>query len=379
MRNLLVIGLSCAFATSMYGQAVDATVCDILKNPASFNGKIVKVSGTVVAGLDQFVIKGVGCGQMVNAIWLSYPEGTKAKAGPAAMLQLQPASNFAGSVTAVQRTPVTLNKDKEFKQFDSLLSAPYKQGGICIGCVRDEVTATLVGRLDGVAAGLHRDGSGKIVSLDGFGHMNAYSARLVLQSVSDVTSVGINYGSEPAALQDDSVPESEGGDEVAAAHKAAAAFGAGNPAGDAVERAAAAFGKQGDRNGVVVSFGAANEISPKSEEKWEAESPDGVAFNVTFNPSRLKGVAEAVAIALIGAEIADIRSPKAGSSSSDVFQRESDGWEAATLAAIGSGLKTLRAPGGYLMWNRSWAPADRQKLAQEAFQKFLLNQELMTQ
>ena len=363
----------------MHGQAVDASVCDILKNPASFNGKIVRVSGTVAAGLDQFVIKGAGCGQTVNAIWLAYPEGTKAKAGPAAVLQLQPAHNFAGTVAAVERAPVTLDKDKVFKQFDSLLSAPYKQGGICLGCIKNEVTATLVGRLDGVAAGLHRDSSGKIVSLAGFGNMNAYSARLVLQSVSDVTAKEISYASDPAAIQDDSVPSEESGDAVAAAHKAAIAFGPGNPAGEAVERAAAAFGKEGDRNGVVVSFGTANEVSPKSEQKWEADSSDGVAFNATFNSSRLKGVAMPIATALIGAEIADIRSPKAGSSSNDAFLHESDAWEAATLAAIGSGLKTLRAPGGYLMWNRGWAPADRQKLAQDAFQKFLSDEELMTQ
>ena len=46
---------------------------------------------------------------------------------------------------------------------------------MCLGCARYEVSATLVGRLDGVAdAAIKRDNSGKIVALSGFGNMNAY-------------------------------------------------------------------------------------------------------------------------------------------------------------------------------------------------------------
>jgi hypothetical protein len=92
---VFVLGFSCC----LYAQAVDTTVCEILNHPQSFNGKIVRIKGTVVAGFDQFVVKGADCGINVNKnIWLSYPEGTKAKAGPAAMVQFQPARNFAGEV-----------------------------------------------------------------------------------------------------------------------------------------------------------------------------------------------------------------------------------------------------------------------------------------
>src|ERR1700692_4539770 len=105
------------------------------------------------------MVKGGGCGQQVNGIWLSYPEGTKAKSGPWTMLQLQPAKNFAGTVTAVERTPVQLDKNKDFKQFDALLAAPNKGNGMCLGCGRYAVSATLVGRLDGAAPGLKRDGA----------------------------------------------------------------------------------------------------------------------------------------------------------------------------------------------------------------------------
>ena len=51
---------------------------------------------------------------------------------------------------------------------------------MCLGCIRYDVTATLVGRLDAVPdATLQRDKAGKIVGFGGFGNLNAYPARLV--------------------------------------------------------------------------------------------------------------------------------------------------------------------------------------------------------
>ena len=87
-------------------RSVDTTVCDVVKNPQSFNGKMVRIKGTVVAGFDEFVIKDSGpdCGYQVNGIWLSYPQGTKGKAGPVAVVEVQPAHNFAGTYTAPTRT-----------------------------------------------------------------------------------------------------------------------------------------------------------------------------------------------------------------------------------------------------------------------------------
>jgi len=128
------------------------------------------------------------------------------------MVHVQPALNFAGEVPATQRTPVELDKNsKDFKQFDSLLATPYKKGGMCLGCNRYEVSATLVGRVDAVDnATLRRDKAGKIIGFGGFGHMNAYSARLVLQSVSDVTPKEIDYSKTLAATKEDTAPEQLG-------------------------------------------------------------------------------------------------------------------------------------------------------------------------
>jgi hypothetical protein len=44
----------------------------------SFDGKIVRIKGTVITALDEFVVKDGSCNLAVNSIWLAYPEGTKA-------------------------------------------------------------------------------------------------------------------------------------------------------------------------------------------------------------------------------------------------------------------------------------------------------------
>ena len=106
MKSILFfIGLmSCLMIpSSLSAQVVDSTVCDVLVNPQSFDGKIVRIKGTVIAGFEEFAIKGAGCNQPVNAIWLAYPEGTEGKAGPAAFLRLQLGKNHPATVINVSR------------------------------------------------------------------------------------------------------------------------------------------------------------------------------------------------------------------------------------------------------------------------------------
>jgi hypothetical protein len=389
---VFVLGFSCC----LYAQAVDTTVCEILNNPQSFNGKIVRIKGTVVAGFDQFVVKGADCGINVNKnIWLSYPEGTKAKAGPAVMVQLQPAHNFAGDVPAVQRTPVSLDKNsKDFKQFDSLLATPYKKGGMCLGCNKFEVTATLVGRLDSVAkAGVQRDSASKIIGFGGFGHMNAYAARLVLQSVSDVTSKEIDYSKALAITKDDEAPNTlaakvaqtgasgpglGGGDQLAAARKMVASFAPGVVAGVQLKRAIDAFGKEGDHNsGVVIVHGPGNEAATKFEGKGAVDSPDSLLFTCTINTNRLEGDAEGRAIFFTGDNIASLRNPEPDEVGAGLYDLESHAWEITVLDIYVNKQKTLTLPGGYLVFNTAWPQADMNKTVGDAIDGFLLNAELL--
>ncbi len=45
-------------------------------------------------------------------------------------------------VESTNRVPVTLDKNKDFKDFDNYLSSPAKISGICLGCVKYSVSAT---------------------------------------------------------------------------------------------------------------------------------------------------------------------------------------------------------------------------------------------
>jgi hypothetical protein len=389
-RSFVLLGLILAFGCGLHAQAaapVDVSVCDVVKNPAPFDGKIVRIKGTVVAGFDEFAIKDATdpqCGFQVNAIWLSYPQGSKAKSGPLAMVTVEPAHNFAGTYKAPARTPVTLDKSKEFKQFDTLLAQTNdKIGGICLGCARYEVTATLVGRLDTVAdATLKRDASGKIVGWGGFGNMNAYPARLVLQSVSEVTPKEIDYskalaitkGASPAA------PAYGNGNVVAldpldAAQKLVSRIQAGQ-SHDQAERALAVFPKSREQNGVSIVYAVPNEVAP--EEAGTKDSPDGILYNCVFNRERLQGDSMTVALYHVGQHVADLRSPKPGNEAAPLFIQENDGWVVTSVAAVYDGQKFLTLPGGYLFWNASWAAADRNLNMDSALKDFLANEAMLS-
>lgn len=376
MKRLISLASVLAFSCCLHAQTVDTTVCDILKNPQSFNDKTVRLKGTVVAGFDQFVIQGADCGQRVDAIWLSYPEGIKAKAGPMAVLQMRPARNFAGTVAPVSRTPVQLDKNnKDFKQFDSWLAAPFKSDGMCLGCRRYTVTATLVGRLDGVEAGLQREKTGKVVAINGFGNLNAYSARLVLQSVSDVASHEIDHSKTAAVTKGETLSDNGSTDPVKDAHNIAHVFNAGNPLADKIERAAAAFGKQGDHNGVDLEFGVPNQATAKEDSKGNDDSSDGVLYTFRLDQNRTNGAGMNIAVAYAGTLIADLRDQKPGLGP---YELEYDAWQTAIADAVGNRLKTFTLPGEHLLWNTAWSADDRNRLPDEGLKSFLADEELLS-
>jgi hypothetical protein len=99
IAGTMILGMGCAARAQAPAGVTDVVVCDVVRKPAPFDGKMVRIKGTVVVGFDEFVIKDAAdpnCGFEVNAIWLQYPQGTKGKAGPASMLTIQPAHNFTG-------------------------------------------------------------------------------------------------------------------------------------------------------------------------------------------------------------------------------------------------------------------------------------------
>lgn len=337
MKQIFIV-IVCLFmgAVASGAQAVDAKVCDILGHPKDFDGKMVRITGTVAAGFDEFVMRDISCRQSVNAIWLNYPTGTKAKAGPIAVITLQLAKNSPG-VISHSIAPVTLDTGGDFKKFDSILSASAKTPGQCLGCVRSTVTATLTGRLDAVeVVSLEKTGP-MFTAVKGYGNLARYPVRLVIQSVTNVSQNDIDY-SKPSDLGD--------GD-VALGLKA-----------EDLKRAAAAYGAPGEDNGVDVVFAGGNSLRPDDGAKGSANSPDGLLLVVTMDGDRLKGTAMGEAMAHTGTHIADLRESPMGR---NLFQLEGRAWGVTVMSAISNKEKTLTLPGGYVAWNSKWTEAEQQK------------------
>ncbi len=380
MKRILPVLCLLMLGCGLHAQVVDATVCDVIKNPKSFDGKIVRIKATAVAGFDQFVIKDGDCGAQVNSIWLDYPAGTKGKAGPAAVLQLAPAHNFAGKYAAPTRADVTLQKDKDFKQFDGWLAQQHSpSAGICLGCGRYEVTATFVGRLDGVAdTSLKHDSNGKLIGLGGFGNMNAYPARLLLQSVSGPAKKEVDYSDSDKVTQSAQAEQlaSDGGghDPIAAVQKATAG-GGDDPGSAAARKDAAAYGKPGEQNGVEVGFGAANEAP--SEAVGTQDSPDGVLYNCTFNMDRLKGNALTVALVHMGQHITDLRN-MVSDEYAPAYGLEYNAWVVTVSTAVNVGYRYVTLPGGEVFFAINWPAADRTSKMDGALTSFLSKEALMT-
>lgn len=400
MRRLFGLLLfACVAACGLNAQAVDTTVCAVLKNPADFNGKTVRIKGTVVAGFDQFVIDDGDCGKDVNGIWLTYPQGAKAKSGPIAMVELLPAHNFAGKVTSENRPAVSLTRDKPFKQFDSALAQRHDQdGAICLGCPRYRVQATLVGRIDAVAtAGVQRDDKGRIIGIDGFGNLNAYPARLVLESVTDVAPKEIDYSSVDAIIkkaQADntgdsdlyrSMAEQSGAqagqgqrfvDPIATAQKIAAGVAPG-PTTDQLKADVALLpkGKQ-QQDGVLLAYGAINEATAGTQ--GTEDSPDGVLYICTFNRDRLPDLALTYAVLHAMQHVSDVRKPAPGNENAPLYIYENNAWVVTATSAVAAGTRYLTLPGGYMMWDAHWPDADKIGNMETALNDFLAKEDLLT-
>jgi hypothetical protein len=174
-------------------------------------------------------------------------------------------------------------------------------------------------------------------AVKGFGNLERYPARLVIQSITNVSENDIDY-SKPADLGDGDV-------------------GLGLTADD-LKRAAAAYGAPGEDNGVDLEFSEANSLRPDDGANGGGNSPDGLLLIVSFDGDRIKGKAMSEVIAHTGTHIADLReSPM----ERNLFQLEGRAWGVTVLSAIVNKEKTLTLSGGYVAWNSKWTAAEQQK------------------
>jgi hypothetical protein len=249
---------------------------------------------------------------------------------------------------------------------------------MCLGCVRYTVTATLVGRLDGVqSASLQRDKGGKIIGFGGFGNLNAYPARLVLQSVADIQEKEVDYSKTGAPAKGDfGPPPAEMFDPIVAAGKSIEKL-KGTPASDQVTKDVAVFAKG---NGAAIIYAPTNEASSKDEALGVKDSPDGILFNCFVNQNRVDSTAELRSIIHMGQHINDLRAPIAGNEDAPLFILEYSGWSmTVAVAAFNSPQTKLTMPGGYLLWDSAWPQAERNATMDTAIRDYLSKEAALSQ
>lgn len=147
----------------------ETTICELVKDPARFNGRTVRVRGTVFLGRESSVLLDKTCSAQV---WLAGPYTTYL------VLGITPLPN---------ERPVKVENESEYRKLARYLSKEYrpKDGSRCLSCPLYEVTLTVNGRFDHVS-------DGEFDAKGGFGHLNAYQSQLSIRSVSEVVAKPID-------------------------------------------------------------------------------------------------------------------------------------------------------------------------------------------
>jgi hypothetical protein len=167
----------------------DTTLCEIADNPSAFNNKLVRVRGHVSVNFEYSTVEGDGCS---NGLWFTYGDGS-GPPGLAAYVMggAQPGAEDADG-TYVPPIKVKLVRDSNFAKFQRMMVAAVNADSRAAKSSPNEyvyhrVTATFVGRIDGVSPEIHafhlkKSPMDKADYL-GFGQMGLYDAQLVVKSV----------------------------------------------------------------------------------------------------------------------------------------------------------------------------------------------------
>jgi hypothetical protein len=169
---ILFLLLSLEIADTKLGAADNVDVCEVLQHPQSFNGKIISIRTRIRIEFEDFEVDIPSCPQKVaDGIWLEYGKGPKT----------QPTTWCCGDLTP--RDQLGLIQDSAFRKFDSYLRAVRK------GKPLYAVSATVSGRFDTVPTTICPDGIHQCPRDGGFGHLGVFASRLIIHSVSQVSSV----------------------------------------------------------------------------------------------------------------------------------------------------------------------------------------------
>ncbi len=184
--------------TTTAGRPIKTTLCESVKRPEGFDGKMVEFKATVGIGMEASVLLDDSCSAN---IWLSV--GSKQPSGKLEYAYVNSLSDIVNPDRLdwrplPPRQNVVLKRDRNYITFYKYLGKDFKSKEphtLCVNCPLYRVSASFAGRLD------HTDGKWKtfrghdatlVPSSSGFGHLSGWDSQLVLQSVSEVAAKPID-------------------------------------------------------------------------------------------------------------------------------------------------------------------------------------------
>jgi len=183
--------------TAASHKLIETTVCKILDDPSRYNNNLAKVRGYVEISSEYSVLLDEHCSD--HGIWFALGD----RSGPPGLVAMVKGQGTPGGKDskgrAIAPISVQLIRDSHFQELEHYLELSAK-GKSCAedppppsppNCTVYRVTATFIGRIDGVSKSIHAAHSKRSSSIEGkgFGHMGMYDAELVVQSVEEVVAV----------------------------------------------------------------------------------------------------------------------------------------------------------------------------------------------
>jgi hypothetical protein len=187
---------------------IRTTVCELMKEPAKFNGKIVQVRGHITSGFEKSFLFDEGCD---GRIWFSWRHGTFVSSedeGVVAWAFIKSESDLRHPDRLKWQPfqpprPVALEENDSVKALEKYLTEFYgpKPGEMEVSCPpmacpAFAVTATVTGRFDydpHQLRAIRGKNPGELASTrGGFGHLNMFESQFVLGSVADVVAKPID-------------------------------------------------------------------------------------------------------------------------------------------------------------------------------------------
>jgi hypothetical protein len=179
---------------------IETSVCKIMNEPSTYNNKLVKVRGYVRANFEYSILFGEEtCPD--NGIWFVFADGSAPPELAATVTGKGTPGNRNTRGRGTPPIPVRLVKDSNLEELEHYWAVSAKGEACADGppppfppdCTTYRVTATFIGRVDGVSKEVHaahlKRSSQEPADGKGFGHMGMFDAQIVVQSVEKVIAV----------------------------------------------------------------------------------------------------------------------------------------------------------------------------------------------